>query len=431
MADSSPGSSSELQSKSLHNLQTTQNTNKNTSDLEIPIEIVSEEEMALLEAALVATRSFLSSSSVIPSIASPSRPSFLSSSQLRENVRSIESITLLSKRSLSVCAGLDIEDSGNLRSQQKKKNRVSESFLRRFRKKRGLMVTDITGTEWCEKQMEFYLDRGRKKVNKAMKAGSARHLELEKEVVEKVKVEIKTMEDNWALKLINCIVGANQLLFDGLTRELPLVGFAEDVWIVGVIDEIRMPVSVSDRSPVLVDIKTRRQDTLPAQPQVRNGRFQLMLYKSLWDSLVAGNFPTGRFYDYFSLNPHSTLSEEIRETTADAGFPVQTLGEVVTYYRNTWSSLPMSANQLLLRYELQKDHSILAEVPFEHDSNWVESQLHGCLEFWTGEREANFTPEEERWKCRYCQFASECPGNPDSDIARSSSTSANSICSVN
>lgn len=52
-------------------------------------------------------------------------------------------------------------------------------------------------------------------------------------------------------------------------------------------------------------------------------RFQLMLYKSLWDSLVAGNFPTGRFYDYFSLNPHSTLSEEIRETTADAGFPVQ------------------------------------------------------------------------------------------------------------
>lgn len=51
------------------------------------------------------------------------------------------------------------------------------------------------------------------------------------------------------------------------------VGFAEDVWIVGVIDEIRMPVSVSDRSPVLVDIKTRRQDTLPAQPQVRNGRY--------------------------------------------------------------------------------------------------------------------------------------------------------------
>lgn len=42
------------------------------------------------------------------------------------------------------------------------------------------------------------------------------------QVVEKVKVEIKTMEDNWALKLINCIVGANQLLFDGLTRELPL-----------------------------------------------------------------------------------------------------------------------------------------------------------------------------------------------------------------
>ena len=41
---------------------------------------------------------------------------------------------------------------------------------------------------------------------------------------------------------------------------------------VGVIDEIRMPVTEIDRNPILVDTKTRVQRTLPSDPQRRNGR---------------------------------------------------------------------------------------------------------------------------------------------------------------
>lgn len=55
-----------------------------------------------------------------------------------------------------------------------------------------------------------------------MKAGKARHVKLEEEVVKKVKVHIKSVEDSWALKFINFITCANQLLFEGITRELPL-----------------------------------------------------------------------------------------------------------------------------------------------------------------------------------------------------------------
>ena len=60
-------------------------------------------------------------------------------------------------------------------------------------------------------------------------------------------------------------------LSDGLyfTR----IGFAEGVWMVGMVDEVRMPVTETDRNPILVDIKTRVQDTLPAEPQRRNGRY--------------------------------------------------------------------------------------------------------------------------------------------------------------
>ncbi|OMO71214.1 Exonuclease V [Corchorus capsularis] len=315
----------------------------------IPIEFVSEEEMALIEAAYAATRSSISSS-----ICSPSR--------FQSNTRSIQSITLFSKRSFSDSTQPDIEDSGNFLSTQKKtRSGVAEPFLHRFRRERGLSVTDITATEWCEKQMEFSLLFGKRKISKAMKVGQARHVKLEQEVVKKVKVGVESAEDIWAIKFNNFICGANQLLFEGLTRELPLIGFVEGVWLVGVIDEIRMPQSQSDKNPILVDTKTRQRDFLPAEPQRRNGRLQLMCYKHLWDTLVTGAFPTREFFDVFSLNRNSILSEDIREKTANSGFPAK--------------------------------------------------------------REASYTPEEERWKCRHCQFATVCPGNPKPDTTSGSRNS--------
>ncbi|KAF5744681.1 hypothetical protein HS088_TW07G00258 [Tripterygium wilfordii] len=387
-------------SDSPHNRQT---SNNNPT---IPIEIVSEEEMALLEAALAATRSSFSSSD-IPSICSPSP-----SSQFQMNARCVSSITLLSKRGLSCCSRPDIEDFGGTQ----KRNRVPESLLQRFRKNRALSVTDFTNTEWCEKQTEFSLLFGKRKVNKAMKAGSVRHAKLEEEIVKKVKVRVKSAEDIWALKFLNFITGANQLQFEGLTRELPLIGFVEGVWLVGVMDEIRLPLSETNRCPVLVDTKTRVRDTLPAEPQRRNGRLQLMCYKYLWDSLVAEKFSSRQFFEFFSLDPYYLLCEEIHLSTVSSGFPAKTLNDVVRFFRNTCSMFLPAHEQLLLRYELQKDNSVLAEDHFTYDPDWLKSQLQRCLEFWLGEREASFVPEEEQWKCHYCQFAYMCPATskPDS-----------------
>ncbi|KAJ7980962.1 Exonuclease V chloroplastic [Quillaja saponaria] len=377
--------------------------NKNVNVPEIPIEIVSDEEMALIEAALTAARSI--SFPVAPTI--PSQSSF---SQFHRNARSIQSITLLAKRRFSGCTGSDIEDLANLGTTQKK-SRGIDSFLHRFRKKRGLAVTDITGTEWCEKQMEFVLLVGRRRSNRAMKAGMARHAELEEEIIEKVKVKVKSREDSWALKLLNFIIGVNQLLTEGLTRELSVIGFVEGIWMVGVIDEIRMPQTESGRNPILVDTKTRVRDTLPTGPQQRNGRLQLMCYKYLWDNLVADKFPSAQFFDFFALNPYYILSEELRETTADAGFPATTLDDVLRYFKNTYSILAPADNKLLLRYEFQKDNMLLGEDQFTYDTDWLKKQIQDCLQFWLGERDANYAPEGERWKCGFCQVASVCPAN--------------------
>ncbi|KAL6506326.1 hypothetical protein OROGR_024507 [Orobanche gracilis] len=366
----------------------------------IPIDIITEEEMALIESAFAATAT-------------------LSATQIHRNSRSIRSITLLAKRGLSACTGTgshDIEDSCRVvessSPQKKKRHSVVEPLLHQFRsrKGRGLSVTDITGTEWCEKQMEFILLLGKPKKTKAMKAGSARHVVLEEEVISRVKVQVQSTEDVWALKIMNFIVGANQLLFDGLTRELPIIGFVEGVWMVGIIDEIRMPVSESKRFPLLVDTKTRVQARLPGEPQRRNGRLQLMCYKYMWDSLVGGKFPSRKFFDFFSLNPNHILSQEIRENTANSGFPSETLNDVIRYFRNIFCLLPQAHDRLLLsRYELQEDNSFLGEDEFAYEPDWVKDQIKSCLEFWMGKREANYPPMDELWKCRHCSFAPVCP----------------------
>lgn len=127
------------------------------------------------------------------------------------------------------------------------------------------------------------------------------------------------------------------------------MGFAEDTWIVGVIDEIRMPSTENDHNPILIDTKTRARDTLPSEPQRRNGRYvysltfisfclmwnyllmhlikslncsyfgrlQLMCYKYLWDSLVADDFPSEKFFTNFGLNPEQTLCEDLKVKSSD------------------------------------------------------------------------------------------------------------------
>jgi len=43
--------------------------------------------------------------------------------------------------------------------------------------------------------------------------------------------------------------------------------FVEGKWMVGVIDEVRMPLTENDLNPILIEIKTHSRDTLPSELQ--------------------------------------------------------------------------------------------------------------------------------------------------------------------
>ncbi|GAU24311.1 hypothetical protein TSUD_49010 [Trifolium subterraneum] len=405
----------------------------------VPIEIVSDDEMASIDVAFATA----ACSRVTP-VAAPAIYSPASTPRIRRIGTSIESVPVRAKRGLFTCSDPDIEDIGSfVRASRKKKSREDDTLLHRFRSKRGLFVTDITKTEWCEKQMEFslfyeewknheakpdfaFVYGGASRKSKAMKAGIDRHVQLEREVLEPVGVNVKSHEDFMALKLVNFINGVNQLMFEGLTRELPIISFdfAQGIWMVGKIDEMQMPKAKHDHNPVLVETKTRYRDTVPAESQKRNGRVQLMCYKYLWDNLVAHadrNFPSKQLFDYFELNPRRMLCKDLRTACVDSGFSALTLGDVVMCYKNMCKKLPYANDKLVLRYESQRDQSLLEEEKFAYDDGWIKNEIGICFEFWFGQREASYVNEEEQWKCGFCDFVSQCPANTakmDDDSAR-------------
>ncbi|KAA8550431.1 hypothetical protein F0562_002115 [Nyssa sinensis] len=317
--------------------RTTANNNKQTVP-QIGIEIVSEEEMALIEAAFAATRFSLSSSSsssAISAVSSSSSSLFssISSTQFQRNARSIQSITRLTKRRLS--------------------GGGKEGCL-------SLTSPERNGVK--NKWSSFYSLAGQQ-ITKAMKVGKARHAVLEEEIVKRVKVRVESDEDVWASKFINFIVGANQLLLDGLTRELPLIGFTDGVWLVGVVDEIRMAVTEMERNPTLVETKNSFASYSSCRATTKN-----------WKA-------------------STNVLQKSGSTPLIQGFPAKTLDDLVRYFRNTWCMLPPAHDQLLLRYELQEDHSLLGEDQFAYDYDWLKGQIRCSLELWLGEREANYTAE--------------------------------------
>ncbi|KAG0554262.1 hypothetical protein KC19_12G077600 [Ceratodon purpureus] len=278
-------------------------------------------------------------------------------------------------------------------------------------KPRCLSVTDFTAFEWCEKQVEFTKRLGKPKQTEAMKAGSARHAELEVEVLKKVEVEITSKEDSWAMRLINFITGARQMRSEGMTRELPVVGLIGGAWVIGIIDELKMCERDGMHRPQLIDTKTRNKPTPPSPPQKQNGRMQLMVYKCLWDNIVTSGLPFHDFFEHFRLRPQHLLSEDIRVHAAEI-FPdakVENLQDVSRMYLQECITFPESHSLLLLRYEWQADRSLLGQDEFDIEREWLDLRIGWHLEFWHGLREPAYVPEDETWKCRYCAFAELCP----------------------
>lgn len=162
----------------------------------------------------------------------------------------------------------------------------------------------------------------------AMKMGQTIHKALELEVQDEILIETTTEEDRWGLKIVNMLSGYQSLLATGLTREMPVFGFVGDVLVRGVIDELRyeqvqpsktihsnqMPITDfiehrADYQTKLIDAKSRVRRTVPSESQQQMSKLQLMLYRSLLQSLVKDGIDIARLAEISDFGLETPFSD--------------------------------------------------------------------------------------------------------------------------
>lgn len=181
--------------------------------------------------------------------------------------------------------------------------------------------------------------------DRILKRGEKIHKRLEREIhPEEIIVRSTSVEETWAIRMLNMLSSLEALLALGKCREMPISGFVGDVYIQGIIDEIeRRPIDSNVPKPavkrqatlnefyggnaprthrlIISDSKTRASGALPKFEDTTAGRYQVMLYKELLDALlhpapigdsILPTSTTGGFAKIFShldLDPGARFSD--------------------------------------------------------------------------------------------------------------------------
>jgi len=267
----------------------------------------------------------------------------------------------------------------------------------------GIAVTDLSSQLWCEKQLEYSLEEGRLKSIEMQKGGD-RHQDLLEEISVLVKVHPKSFEDLITLKLNNSLVGLMQVATEGRGREIPIFGRVNSLFVVGIIDELSMNNGVLK----LIDTKTRKSDSMPSVQQARATKFQMMIYKHLFDSIRKGRFKIVDFLKSYNLDKNSRITEEFQKQADKLGLKIEPkISKSADLLFYVIKEMP-EIGELEVIYEHQETKKVIGNEKFQFDPEDFKRSCDFVEEFWIGKRIAIPVGEKNRWKCNYCEFKTKC-----------------------
>ena len=242
----------------------------------------------------------------------------------------------------------------------------------------------------------------------------------ELEVHERVEVKTETREDKWAVDLVNTYTQLAKISRGEMEREIKVFGYPFDLgtMVTGIVDQLEY--CSQDGSLIMLELKTRRQHSMPGPEQRKSHDLQLMLYKNLLDQLTQGQADWFFLLQEMRLDMLMPLSlgplQYIRELGLDGFFTPSpahpntlTLGQVTTGVGSLVVGLDLPpVTTLLLQYEHQSTGDVIGVELVLHEENWAKKIAGASLEFWQGEREAAGVDIEDAWKCHSCQFQDVC-----------------------
>lgn len=268
----------------------------------------------------------------------------------------------------------------------------------------GIRITDLSAQLWCEKQLEFSLEKGRIET-KGMSKGKERHKELHEEITTLVKVEPKTKVDYVALRLYNIQVGLERLNLKGITRELPVFGKINSLFVMGVVDELNL----EDNHLLILDTKTRQRATMPSEAQRRTTRFQLMLYNKLIQDSVREKFSTEDLLSFYGFKKSDKISDEFKKQINDIGGRIEpNIKKLADKSFELFQTLPIPEKIMNIRYEFQQNRKLIGIDDFSFESHSFQKDCNFVEEFWLEKRKAIPVGMDYSWKCNYCEFNNIC-----------------------
>ncbi|XP_024410406.2 exonuclease V [Desmodus rotundus] len=280
-----------------------------------------------------------------------------------------------------------------------------------------LCVTDLSAQNWCEQQMVYGKELpGSLAPEKAavLDTGASIHLARELEVHDLVTIPITSKEDTWAVKFLNVLSMIPTLQSGGHIREFPVFGEVEGVLLVGVIDELHY---TAKGELELVELKTRRGPMLPLEAQKKKDRFQVSLYKYIFDAMVRGKVTAASLLHHTKLHPEKPLGPSVLKHAQQGGFSVRSLGDLMelVFLSLTLSDLPV-IDILKIEYVHQETAALLGSETVSFGEKELRNKVQHYMAYWVGRREPQGVDVEEAWKCRTCNYAGICEWRKGSGV---------------
>ncbi|XP_027003755.2 exonuclease V isoform X2 [Tachysurus fulvidraco] len=293
----------------------------------------------------------------------------------------------------------------------KRKRDAEDSLIPSLRfRKLHLSVSLLCEQTWCEKKVVYGIlkpqIREKDKQRIEVQNGSSIHLARELEVHDVVPINIQTREDAVAITLINMLNMIPILETGQCVREFPVFGVVEGVYFKGIIDEL----SYNQKGElVLKELKTRRHDSLPGAAQALGHRFQVGMYKLLFDALVRGEVKKEQILEHLKLKASLALGTDVITHAADVQVNVATFDELLDAFILTLSCSDLPCVDVLqLEYCHQSSSSFIGTMSVQFDEAQMRADLRGYLEYWKGQREPKGVDIEDAWKCTYCVYEEIC-----------------------
>ncbi|KIJ53528.1 hypothetical protein M422DRAFT_64540 [Sphaerobolus stellatus SS14] len=267
----------------------------------------------------------------------------------------------------------------------------------------GIYVTDLTAPTWCEVQFEYGLYGQKWKkievrpqtfqtrkgktidvVQKAaiatdniLKKGTAVHLKLERELHAPPKFVItNTREDKLGLRLLNMLSYIESLLTTGKCREFPVMGFIQEQYVTGTIDEIYLqPISSESFTPA------PQKRPVPSTPSRR------LVKRSRADDYATSSTKQSTMDNFVSAIPDKERTVDSQVLVGNDTCPRKTHSlHLVDNKTREAPSLPEDSTTFgskiqLMIYKKLLDNLLSLAPLFDFDRLWRQLQLNPRMSF--------------------------------------------------